>query len=75
MKLLFHFINLTIWLLIPCAFVFILSFPFGYSYWNAVQSSVFIVVYFIYTICMIVGYPISTDEPDQPLSFIKTNNL
>ena len=73
MKLLIHLANVMCWLLVPCALVLILSFVFGYSYWDAVQGSVFVVVYFLYAICIIPAYGIASDDYNQPMSFIKTN--
>ena len=72
MKLLIHLANVICWLLVPCVLVFILSFAFGYSYWNIIQSDVFIVVYFLYGIIVVPAYGIASNEDDEPMSFIKT---
>jgi len=72
MKVLIHLANIICWLLVPCVLTLVLSFVFGYSYWTAVQNSVFIVCYFLYGVCMIPGYLIASEDMDQPLSFIKT---
>lgn len=70
MKPLFHLINIVLWMLVPLVVVFIFSFPFDFSYWNAVQSSGFGFIYFLYCIGAICAYGISTGEGIDSMHFL-----
>ena len=58
-------------MLVPAAFVFILSYVFSFSYIECVHAAPFVVCYFIYGMVITGGYAISLDEPSKPMSFIK----
>lgn len=70
MNALKNLFNWTCWMLVPPAFTFIISFVFGFSYLEAVQSSPYIVCYFFYALIISIAYAVSLDEDHKPMSFI-----
>jgi hypothetical protein len=56
MKNLLHVINYFLWTMIPPLFIFILSFVFNFSYWEAVHVPVVAVIYFVYCLVMLCAY-------------------
>ena len=70
MNALKNLFNWTCWMLVPPAFTFIISFVFGFSYLEAVQSGGYVIFYVFYALIMTIGYAASLDEPHEPMSFI-----
>ena len=70
MNALKNLFNWTCWMLVAPAFTFILSFVFSFSYVEAVQNSVYVVLYFFYCLFATVMYAVSLDEKHKPMSFI-----
>lgn len=70
MNALKNLFNWTCWMLVAPAFTFILSFVFGFSYLECVQSGAYVICYFLYGIMITFAYAISLDEPHKPMSFI-----
>ena len=70
MNMLKHLFNLTCWYIIIPAFVLLFSYLFDFKYLDVVQSAPFAVFYFIYLLSVTCVYGSSTDEPDEPMSFI-----
>ena len=71
MSVLKHLANWLIWMLIPAAFVFILSVVFSFSYIECVHAAPFIICYFFYALGITVAYFASLEESNRPMSFIK----
>lgn len=75
MKLLIHFVNLILWYFVPLTIVFILSFPFDFSYHDVVKSVLFGALYTIGTFVFTLFYMGSAIDGEVGfLQFIKTDN-
>ena len=74
MKLFIHFVNLILWYLSPLAIVFILSYPFDFSYYAVVKSVLFGAIYSIASLVFTFFYMASAAEGEADfIQFIKTN--
>lgn len=75
MKVLIHIVNLILWYLIPPMIVFILSFPFDFSYYAVVKSVLFSAVYTIGSVVFTLFYlTFASDNEAGFIQFIKTND-
>ena len=74
MKVLIHLINLILWYLTPPAIVFILSYPFDFSYYAVVKSVLFGAIYTIGSVVFTLFYlTFASDDEADFIQFIKTN--
>ena len=76
MKLLVHFVNVILWYLMPLVIVFILSYPFDFSYYWVIKSGFFSVIYtigvFIFSLFYIAA---ALENKAGFLQFIRTEKL
>ena len=65
-----HIFNLICWYTLIPAFVLLFSYLFDFSYIDAVHSAPFVLFYALYVLTVTCLYGSSTDERDEPMSFI-----